>query len=155
MLVLPQSDMSSNLRICAIYDRVSDVHWSHAMSCHVMSRTPARSKMKRERKGLPAETPDCYSPFWWPVVGRDTFSLLAPAPGRHLKNGLCHGLCHVLCDLLLFMVASRRYCKQRSWVTSFRMFALNQLVPCSMFQTRLGSSKVGCSFMWSFTVHVV
>ena len=39
---------------------------------------------KMGKKGFPTETPDRFWPFWWPVVGGDTFSSLEPILGKNV-----------------------------------------------------------------------
>ena len=44
-------------------------------------------KQNGEKKSFPTETPDQFRPCWWPVVGGDTFSPLAPIVGPEKKSG--------------------------------------------------------------------
>ena len=55
----------------------TDMPWS---TCSCLVQT------KMGKKGS-AETPDRFWPYWWPVVGGDTFSSLAPILGPVKKNG--------------------------------------------------------------------
>ena len=76
---------------------------------------------------VPTETPDCW-PSWRPVVGRDTFSLLAPALDPRLKKLATPSFWPDPACMIPNMWHSRRNCKRHSWLTKLGSFSLDQLV---------------------------
>ena len=49
-------------------------------------------RKKTGKEVVPAETPDYFWPFWWPVVGGDTYSPLAPILDPVKQKWPCHPL---------------------------------------------------------------
>ena len=78
--------------------------------------------------------PDYYWPLWRPVIGRDTFSALAPVLGPWRKDWLCYPLpLFTAVSTIPNMWHSSCYCMRRSWQTKFGGLSLNQLVAVGIY----------------------
>ena len=77
----------SDLRMFAWKRSRTEMPWS---TCNRL----VQSKMGKKK--FPTETPDRFGPYWWPVVGGDTFSSLALILGPVKKKWPCRPLYNLL-----------------------------------------------------------
>ena len=81
---------------------------------------PVQTKMGKN--GFPTETPDFFWPFWWPVVGGDTFSSLAPILGPVRKMVMSHSL-KLTARGGEYDIKMCKFCKRHLWGGGFRQLA--------------------------------
>ena len=97
---------------------------------------------------LPTETPGCQLLLRRLVVGRDTFSPLAPVLGLPKNTGYVtlyrcewRSVCHEICDIRVHMHAV--------FVTDkkFRSFTLNQLIAIDQHYFQVVSPEIACALL--------